>query len=30
LPAWVSVQAIHRLDVPFADGERHLVVMGLA
>lgn len=27
LPAGVSVTAIHRLDVPGVDGERHLVVM---
>ncbi len=29
LPNWASVQAVHRLDVPGADGERHLVVIGL-
>ena len=27
LPAGVSVTAVHRLDVPGVDGERHLVVM---
>jgi len=28
LPAGVQVQAVHRLDVPGVEGERHLVVMG--
>jgi 16S rRNA (guanine527-N7)-methyltransferase len=28
LPAYVAVQAVHRLDVPGVDGERHLVLMG--
>jgi 16S rRNA (guanine527-N7)-methyltransferase len=27
LPAGVSVTAVHRLDVPGVDGERHLVVI---